>query len=163
MHHGKATCTARGPDIELLMTQYQQADSEAAAALVALLSPQLYRFLAGKMGSRTDVEDMLRDLWRRIHRVRHTYRASEPLLPWVYAIARRVQVDNYRKPQCNASQESAVEVLSEAPTQKNQVKTGLPAFEDLVASLPERQREVVTMLKVNELSLEEGLALLVPP
>jgi DNA-directed RNA polymerase specialized sigma24 family protein len=34
-----------------------------------MLSPQLYRFLAGKMGSRTDAEDMLQDVWLRIHRV----------------------------------------------------------------------------------------------
>jgi RNA polymerase sigma-70 factor (ECF subfamily) len=120
-----------------------------------MLSPQLYRFLAGKMGSRTDAEDMLQDVWLRIHRVRHTYRPSEPLLPWVYAIARRVRVDNYRKRQRIASREIAAVVLPEAPTQKNEVKTDLPSFEDLVASLPERQREVLTMLKVNELSLEE--------
>lgn len=155
MQHGKATGTTTGPEIELLMSRYQQADPGAAAALVVMLSPKLYRFLAGKMGSRTEAEDMLQDVWLRIHRVRHTYRPSEPLLPWVYAIARRVWVDNYRKRQRIASRESAAEVLPEPPSQKNEVKTDLPAFEDLVASLPESQREVLTMLKVNELSLEE--------
>jgi RNA polymerase sigma-70 factor (ECF subfamily) len=64
-------------------------------------------------------------------------------------------VDNYRKRQRIASRESAAEVLPEPPRQKNAVKTDLPAFEDLVASLPESQREVLTMLKVNELNLEE--------
>jgi DNA-directed RNA polymerase specialized sigma24 family protein len=68
------------------------------------------------------------------------------LLPWVYAIARRVRVDNYRKRQRIASRESAAEVLPEPPSQKNEAKTDLPAFEDLVASLPESQREVLTML-----------------
>jgi RNA polymerase sigma-70 factor (ECF subfamily) len=155
MQDGKATGTTTGPEIELLMSRYQQANPGAAAALVALLSPQLYRFFAGKMGSRTDAEDMLQDVWLRVHRVRHTYRPSEPLLPWVYAIARRVRVDNYRKRQRIASREIAAVVLPEAPTRKSEVKTDLPSFEDLVASLPERQREVLTMLKVNELSLEE--------
>ena len=98
---------------------------------------------------------MLQDVWLRIHRVRHTYRPSEPLLPWVYAIARRVRVDNYRKPQRIASRASSAEVLPEVPIQKTEVKTDLPAFEDLVVSLPESRREVLTMLKVNELSLEE--------
>jgi RNA polymerase sigma-70 factor, ECF subfamily len=154
MQQDEATGTTTGPEMELLMSRYQQADPGAAAALVVLLSPQIYRFLAGKMGSRTDAEDMLQDVWLRIHRVRHTYRPSEPLLPWVYAIARRVRVDNYRKRQRIASRESAAEV-PERLSQKNDVKTDLPAFEDLVASLPESQREVLTMLKVNELSLEE--------
>ena len=136
-------------------SRYQQADPGAAAALVVMLSPQLYRFLDGKMGSRTDAEYMLQDVWLRVHRVRHAYRPSELLLQWVYAIARRVRVDNYRKRQRIASREIAAVVLPEAPTQKNEVKTDLPSFENLVASLPERQREVLTMLKVNEVSLEE--------
>jgi RNA polymerase sigma-70 factor (ECF subfamily) len=107
------------------------------------------------MGSPADAEDMLQDVWLRIHRVRHTYRPGEPLRPWVYAIARRVRVDNYRKRQRTGSRESAVDVLPECAAVKNEKKT-LPAFDDLVASLPESQREVLTMLKVNKLSLEKS-------
>lgn len=69
----------------------------------------------------------------RIHWVRHTYSPGEPLLPWVYAIARCVQARGPRH----------------CPKNRD------PAFEDLVASLPEGQPEVLTMLKVNGLSLEE--------
>lgn len=87
--------------------------------------------------------------------MRHTYRPGEPLLPWAYAIARRVRVDSYRKRQRIASRERAVQVLPESAAGKPEEKTNLPAFEDLVASLPESQREVLTMLKVNELSLED--------
>jgi RNA polymerase sigma-70 factor, ECF subfamily len=154
MQSGEAACKSAVPDIELLMSQYQQADSAAATSLVELLSPQLHRLFAGQMGSSAEAEDMLQDVWLRIHRVRHTYRPGEPLLPWVYAIARRVRVDNYRKRQRIGSRESAVGVLPERAAGKNE-ENHLPAFEDLVASLPESQREVLTMLKVNELSLEE--------
>src|SRR5882724_9947575 len=155
MQSGEAACTPAGPDIEQLMRQYQQADSEAAAILVQSLSPQLYRFFRGQLGSATDAEDMLQDVWLRIHRVRHTYRPAEPLLPWVYAIARRVRVDSYRKRQRIATRERAVDLLPEAAAGKTEEAKNLPAFEDLVAALPESQREVLTMLKVNELSLEE--------
>ena len=78
------------PDLEQLMMRYQQADTTAVAVLVERLSPQLYRFFASQMGNRLEAEDMLQDVWLRIHRVRHTYRLGDPLLPWVYAIARRV-------------------------------------------------------------------------
>jgi RNA polymerase sigma-70 factor (ECF subfamily) len=154
MQSGQAPCEPAGPEIELLMSRYQQADSKAAASLVELLSPQLYRFFAGQMGSPTDAEDMLQDLWLRIHRVRHTYPPGEPLLPWIYAIAWRVRVDNYRKRRRIGSRESAVEVLPEPAAVKDDGHD-LPPFEDLIASLPVSQREVLTMLKVNELSLEE--------
>ena len=39
MQDGKATGTTTGPEIELLMSRYQQADPGAAAALVVMLSP----------------------------------------------------------------------------------------------------------------------------
>jgi RNA polymerase sigma-70 factor (ECF subfamily) len=136
------------------MKQYQQADPAAAAALVELLSPRLYWFFASRMGSRTDAEDMLQDVWLRIHRVRHTYRPGEPLLPWLYAIARRVRVDSYRKRQRIASRETSAYALPELPANKEET-SHLPPFEELVASLPESQREVLIMLKVNGLSIEE--------
>jgi RNA polymerase sigma-70 factor (ECF subfamily) len=141
-------------EFEQLMARYQQADPGAVADLVERLSPQLYRFFASQLGNRADAEDMLQDTWLRIHRVRHTYRAGDPVLPWVYTIARRVRVDNYRKRIRISSRETSVDVLLEVPT-RNDETSSLPSFEDLVAVLPESQREVVTMLKVNELSLEE--------
>jgi RNA polymerase sigma-70 factor (ECF subfamily) len=50
--------------------------------------------------------------------------------------------------------ETAVQVLPEPPLPKDET-SNLPPFEELVAALPESQREVVTMLKVNGLSIEE--------
>jgi len=47
-----------------------------------------------------------------------------------------------------------MEVLPERPAQV-EPREMLPAFDTLVAALPESQREVVTMLKVGGLSLEE--------
>jgi RNA polymerase sigma-70 factor (ECF subfamily) len=90
----------------------------------------------------------------RIHRVRHTYRPGEPVLPWIYAIARRVRVDGYRRTRRIALHEIAMEVLPELAEQAEPPNPG-PTFDTLVATLPEGQREVVTLLKVGGLTLEE--------
>src|SRR6267142_2154143 len=124
------------PDLEQLMVRYQKADPDATAVLIEKLSPRLHWFFASQMGNRTDADDMLQDLWLRIHRVRHTYRPGEPLLPWVYAIARRVRIDNYRKRRRVSLREMAVDVLPEPP-QRNDETSDLPPFEELVAALPE--------------------------
>jgi RNA polymerase sigma-70 factor, ECF subfamily len=142
------------PDLELLMIGYQKADAAATTTLVEALSPQLYRFFAAQMGSRADANDMLQEVWLRIHRARHTYRPGEPLLAWVYAIARRVRVDSYRRRHRLALREVACDVLPEVSAQE-QEPDKLPSFEELVAALPESQREVLVMLKVNGLSVEE--------
>lgn len=149
-----AAAAARARETEQLMTRYQQADAAAAAALVELLSPQLFRFFASQMGHRSDAEDMLQEVWLRIHRVRHTYRPGDPVLPWVYAIAHRVRIDNYRKRSRIASRELGSDVLPE-PTARAARAPELPPFDEMVAELPESQREVLVMLKVNGLSIEE--------
>src|SRR5258708_8872666 len=84
-------------DLDRWMERYQQADPEAPAALVAALSPALLRFFRSQVASREQADDLLQETWLRIHRVRHTYRPGWPVLPWIYAIARRVRVDGYRR------------------------------------------------------------------
>ena len=83
-------------DLESWMVRYQQADPEAPRALVVALSPALLRLFRSQTAIREHAEDLLQETWMRIHRVRHTYRHGEPVLPWMYAIARRVGIDGYR-------------------------------------------------------------------
>jgi len=141
-------------DLDRWMERYQKADPEAPTALVVALSPPLLRFFRSQVASREQADDLLQETWLRIHRVRHTYRPGEPVLPWVYAIARRVRIDGYRRTRRITMHETAMETLPERPAQVEPVNS-LPAFDKLVATLPEGQREVVTLLKVGGLSLDE--------
>jgi RNA polymerase sigma-70 factor, ECF subfamily len=141
--------------LDCWMARYQQADPEAPAALIGALSPSLLRFFRTRdQVSRQQADDLLQETWLRIHRVRHTYRPGQPVLPWVYAIARRVRVDGYRRTHRIRVHEIATEMPPE-PRPRLENRNSLPAFETLVAVLPEAQREVVTMLKAGGLSLEE--------
>src|SRR5579864_5167915 len=101
-------------DLEALMARYQAGDFTAARSLIERLSPRLHSFLAAQAANRVDADDMLQDAWLRIHRVRHTYRPGGPLLPWVYAIARRVRVDHYRIAVRTAMREQRFEEASNA-------------------------------------------------
>src|ERR1700681_2989346 len=100
-------------DLEMLMARYQQGDFAAATALIHRLSPQLHRFFVVQFASRPDADDLLQETWLRIHEVRHTYRAGEPVLPWLYAIARHIRVDQYRKARRVEDREQQVERLPE--------------------------------------------------
>src|ERR1700732_1049498 len=100
MESGLRENTAAQPavvDLDRWMERYQQADPGAPAVLVSALSPALLRFFRSQSATPGQAEDLLQDTWWRIHRVRHTYRPGEPVLPWIYAIARRVRVDGYRQ------------------------------------------------------------------
>jgi RNA polymerase sigma-70 factor (ECF subfamily) len=141
-------------DLDRLMELYQQADPDAPATLVAALSPALLRFFRSQLATREQADDLLQQTWLRIHRVRHTYRPGQPVLPWVYAIARRVRVDGYRRTRRITLHEITMDALPERLMQAD-VRNPVPAFDTLVAALPGAQREVVTMLKVGGLTLEE--------
>ncbi len=141
------------PDLEQLMVRYQNGDPAAADELIHRLSGKLHAFFSAQMGSRSLADDMLQDAWLRLHQARHTYRRGEPVLPWVYAIARRVRVDYYRRRARVEKREIASDTLHLFP-QAGPEKAA-PSFGELLAPLPESQREVLTMLKVNGLSLEE--------
>jgi len=154
VHPEMDASSSSGPDLEQIMTRYQSGDAAAAESLVDLLSGQLYFFFSSQMGSREEADDMLQEVWLRIHRVRHTYRPGEPVLAWVYTIARRVRIDNYRRRYRIARREVAADVLPEVRAGQGSSQE-LPSFAELVAPLPESQREVLTMLKVGGLSIEE--------
>ncbi len=142
-------------ELRALMVRYQAGEGEAVEALVARLSPPLLRYLGGPFVDRSDAEDLLQDCWLRIHRSRHTYRPSEPVLPWIFAIARHTRLDGYRRRRRIQSREVApagvlAEFSAAAPPDG-----GMAEVSRLLAALPESQREVIWMLKVSGMSLEE--------
>jgi RNA polymerase sigma-70 factor (ECF subfamily) len=141
------------PDLQMLMVRYQTGDSSAATALVNHLSPPLHRFFMMQHVSRRHADDLLQETWLRIHQIRQTYRPGEPVLPWLYAIARHIRVDHYRKVSRVETQEHQVEQLPERSTPP-QERPGVD-LDALLGSLPESQREVIAMLKVAGMSLEE--------
>lgn len=141
-------------ELESLMQRYQQSDGEAAAMLVTRLSPQIYQFYLAHVRDRSLAEDLLQDFWLRIHNARRTYRSGEPLLPWMYAIARRVRIDHYRRSRKSRNHEISSGQLPEFAAQEKQGQD--PAeLHDLLKTLPAAQQEVILLLKVSGLTLEE--------
>src|ERR1035437_7117470 len=129
-------------DLEILMSRYQQVDFPAATALIHRLSPQLHRFFVVQFASRGDADDLLQETWLRIHEVRHTYRAGQPVLPWFYAIARHIRVDHYRKASRTVAREERLEEMHEVAAGPPAGSGGTPDLEGARANLPESPREV---------------------
>ena len=139
-----------------LMVRYQRGEPEAAEELMRMVAGLLMRFLAGPGQSKSDTEDLFQECWMRIHKSRHTYRPSEPVLPWVFAIARHTKLDGYRRRRRRDNREVLVsnppETFSPSPLAPTNAGEEITR---LLAKLPESQREVILMLKVAGMSLEE--------
>lgn len=140
-------------NLETLMSRYQAGDFTAARCLIDRVSPQLGRFLGARAASRADTDDLLQDTWLRIHRARHTYRPQEPLLPWLYGIARRARADHYRVRFRISVRTRGLADLPHVAASAEEMPDD--ELEELLAPLSESQREVIELLKVAGLSLEE--------
>ncbi len=145
---------ASPPRLEDLLERYQHGDADAARALVCAFSPVLARFCLLAGDPPDQVDDVLQEIWLRVHQARHTYLPAAPASPWLFGIARHVRIDAYRKRRRITGRELATEHLPEpavAPV------SPIPDsnFEEILLSLPESQREVLVMLKGLGMSLEE--------
>lgn len=137
------------------MHAYQAGNAAATAELIARVSPQLYQFFLAETRNQTAAEDLLQDFWLRIHRARHTFRPGEPLLPWLYAIARRVRVDAYRKSRRVDLHEIRTDTLPETAAAPPEIDAARSSFSELLNELPAAQRETILLLKGVGLTLEE--------
>jgi RNA polymerase sigma-70 factor, ECF subfamily len=121
---GSASALPLAP-LEHWMSRYQQSDPAAPGALVASIGPALLRFFRCNWASRDQAEDLLQETFQKIHRMRRSYRPGEAVLPWVYAIARNVRVDNYRRVRRIVEYEAAADVLPEAAGRNDGLDTAL--------------------------------------
>ncbi len=142
-------------NLDALMARYQAGDSAAVTALLEAVGPQLHRLFLAQSASRRDADDLLQETWLRIHRVRHTYRPGEPVLPWFYAIARRVRIDHYRRASRTTARERPLEEISNLSVTQSRDENRADDLETLLAPLSDSQRDIIRMLKVTGMSLEE--------
>ena len=143
-------------ELRELMIRYQSGDPAGLEELVRRISPTLLRYFAGLSANRSDAEDLLQDCWVQIHRSRHTYRSSDPLMPWLFAIARHTRLDGYRRRRRLESRELLVPEIPERLQGKAPETAHRHGdLEAVLGALPDSQREVILMLKVSGMSLAE--------
>ncbi len=95
-----------------------------------------------------DAEETVQEALLAIHLKRHTWRPDEPITPWVAAIARNKLVDQLRRRRRRAElplDDFLEEELGSAPAEEP--STGQDV-ERVLASLNERQREIVRLVAI---------------
>lgn len=158
------TCTAffHGQDgyfsglLEEDLIGYQDGDPQCTSHLIGCVTPLLISLFTRPSLRRVQVEELVQEVWLRIHLARHSYRPGEPPLPWLLSIARRTRIDAYWKHVRGAGRECSIEQLAAGtcPCQSSNTQPELE-MKELLAALPEGQREVLQMLKVFGMSVNE--------
>jgi RNA polymerase sigma-70 factor, ECF subfamily len=137
------------------MALAQEGDHEAYRALLEDISVELRRFIRRRIRDEHESEDICQEVLLTMHRARHTYDPSRPFEPWLYAVARNVVIDHERGRQARTKWEALVEELPERASPASEL-LGETRLDEALKALPQGQRNVIEMLKVEGLSVESA-------
>jgi RNA polymerase sigma-70 factor (ECF subfamily) len=149
------------PAQDLAMERYARGEDAAFGELYDLIAPRLYAFLLRQTRSEAHAKDVLQQTMLKIHLARGTFTEGAAVLPWAYAIARRLWIDQTRRGK------------HESPLETDDRQADDPSPDDAVysaelarrvrrelAKLPENQRVAFQLVKEEELTMAEAAAVL---
>jgi RNA polymerase sigma-70 factor (ECF subfamily) len=141
-----------------LMRLAQGGDQQAYASLLVLLTATTRQFARGRLGGVPWIDDIVQETLLSVHGARHTYDPSRPFAPWYYAIASSRLIDVLRRERRIGSREVADDVLPESAMGgaiRAEHEIDVEAIRAAVASLPDRQRDVIHGLKFEDESVRQ--------
>ena len=142
--------------LEEQMMQSLAGDQRVYQGLLLEISKMVRAYISKKISSPTDVEDITQEVLCSIHKARHTYDGARPLKPWVFAIA-TYRLNDFLRKAYKRNEHEAVDYdsvenyLGESVTDEDSSNELL----DIVAQLPERDKQIVLMMKVEGYSAKE--------
>ncbi|MBI2605070.1 MAG: sigma-70 family RNA polymerase sigma factor [Deltaproteobacteria bacterium] len=150
--------SSKDAELSPLLLAAQEGNKDAYERFLGEVCVLLRSFLVKRMGENETVDDVLQDSLLAIHRVRHTYVRGRPVGPWLYAICEHRMTDFYRKRRRLEKIESPVSGDIERFAKTAEQNTGMEKGEQvrsLLEHLPEKQRKVIELLKIHDLSVKE--------
>lgn len=160
-----------------LMERYLDGDDRAFAQLYECLSPLVRAQIRGKISNPATAEDLLQATFMKAHGARQRFAAPEGSSPdravavWYSTIARNATIDYLRRVyreravKLDTAGEDTVELLeslrdplpdSEAVAVEHERQSSIAArIRQALAGLPASQREVVTMHKLDGMTMAE--------
>jgi RNA polymerase sigma-70 factor (ECF subfamily) len=79
------------------MSQYAQGDAAAFEDVYDQVAPRLERFLRRHVRARSAIEDLVQQTFLQMHGARGSFILGAEVMPWAFAIARRLMIDSGRK------------------------------------------------------------------
>jgi RNA polymerase sigma-70 factor (ECF subfamily) len=140
------------------MDRYSAGDDSAFGDVYDAMAPRLYGYLLRQTRDPVRAEDLLQQTMLQIHAARGRFFQGADVVPWAFAIARRLLIDSYRRRRREAKvvEEGGPEVAPAPSTEEMLHRKRLTqSLEDEVLKLPEAQRVAFELTKREGLSLRE--------
>ena len=144
-------------ELHALMTSALAGDSRAYQKFLGEVAAGLRAFVRKRLFVGPDqAEDIVQEVLLAVHTKRHTYDPDQPVTPWLYAITRFKLTDHLRKVGRRGVQvpvEDEIGLFAESDHEAGVVRLDL---DRLLEKLPEKQRESIRMVKLQQLSVKEA-------
>jgi RNA polymerase sigma-70 factor (ECF subfamily) len=157
------------------MERYAQGDDAAFGDVYDLLSPRLLAFLTRMTRDRVTAEDLMQQTFLNMHRARGRFAPGAEVVPWAFAIARRLFLDSTRRGKREVLERgdgggseddgdrSIFDLLESMGTPADELvdaKSLANVIEGALSDLPDQQREAFTLIKQEGLSVAEAAGIL---
>jgi RNA polymerase sigma-70 factor, ECF subfamily len=131
-------------------------DKTAYDSVLRAISAYLTNYLRKKLSPK-DLEDVLQEILLSVHKARHTYDTSRPLMPWVMAIARFRLNDFWRQHYGHGFNEMAdieglKEILGTDVTESMQNREDIRR---VIKTLPPKQQQILTLMYAEDKNVQE--------
>lgn len=136
---------------EELMRLYLQAHLPAFEELYKRHAGKLLSYLQKKVSSREVAEELLQDVFSRMHAAKLTYKDSYLFLPWIFTIARHTLIDYYKRAETKVA--SFAEELDESTfvLETSNSREASPLLE----TLSPQQKRIFELRYLKEWSFEQ--------
>jgi RNA polymerase sigma-70 factor, ECF subfamily len=130
--------------------------------MIALL-PRLRRFATALAGSRDAADDLVQGACERALRAIDTWEPGSRLDSWMFRIVRNLWIDQLRRRKAEKvvdDPDIGSKVVGEDGRRTAESRLELADVRAAIATLPERQREVLALVCIEDLSYREAAAIL---
>jgi RNA polymerase sigma factor (sigma-70 family) len=146
---------------EALMTRYQAGDMDAFDQLYLRYEKKLYNYLLKTVRDASLAADLFQEVFLKLHRFRDQYDPRQSFAPWFFTIAANTMKNAFR-----AQRGAHEEILTEEIQDEKQSTVSGPdrhveaeelggAIEKALSELPQNQREVILLSKMEGFSYGE--------
>lgn len=145
-----------------LMERARQGETEAFGLIYDVYAPKLYAFIYHKVHHRETAQDLLADTFMRALQAIPRYDADRGgAAAWLYAIARNLVIDHYRRSRPQTNVEDAWDLASgDDPAENADFRMKIEAVREHLQHLSATERDIVLMRVWQELSYAEIAAAL---
>ena len=143
------------------MDRYADGDAAAFAAVYDALAPRLRPFLCRLAGSRGD--DLLQQTFLQLHCARQAFARGSDVVPWAFAIARRLAIDAQRRSgrEVLEAEPPAQEATGDArPDEVAAAREAAAHAEQVLTRIPAAQREAWQLVRRDGLSVAQAAEVL---